>query len=891
MVDASMQSFELQYNPPTPEGSLQKLPASHDELPKLPLIKVQGPLKRRILSVIDHWSFSVLMTLLTVYALFGDDIRLLATESPADPGFFAMSCVCLIFFALEIAMASYAKENYWMNFFFWLDVVSTLSLIPDIPWIWESIVGDQTSAGDNAAKASQLARAGRASRAGTRAGRVIRIIRVIRLIRIVKLYKIAQEAQESKKTEDIFKPLLRSKVVYRGSDFPVDDFIIMASKVRTNFNEENDIVDEFSDDFDFFKHFSSYANSQRDTGLLITQTNANSANHTVEEEEEAQVPEQSKVGKKLSEMTTKRVISLVLVMMFLLPLFSTNLWLADNTSYQFGLEVIDAFVGQPEDFLRAWEFYIEEHKDLDLPLIYLEVEHILKWTSDTDPDGLRDSELELITIKEADSDYFFNSLAIFDLRPYSRLQAGLSIARTVFVCVVLTVSSILFTKDAEDLVIGPIENMVDKIRKISQDPLRAIRKEEREQVLRKIAMEENPNLKDKLAKKEVEKDGPMETAVLEETIIKIGTLLALGFGEAGSEIIVTNIKRGGGEVDPMVPGKKTFCIFGFCDIRNFTDATEELQESVMVFVNEIAQIVHSIVDRFSGAANKNIGDAFLLVWKFPEELIVEDKGNVYVIDHPYVKHVVDMAFISFLKIIAAINKNPAILKYRHNVRLTARIPGFSVKMGFGLHVGWAIEGAIGSEFKIDASYLSPNVNLASRLEAATKQYGVPLLISGQLCDLMSPGSRQHVRRVDRVTVKGSKQPLDLYTCDCDTSCLVEEKVIEIVDKKEARVLAMIEREKLKSKAWKDEYDISDLFVDDEDLFAMRSSASPDFYKNFEEGLQLYTDGDWRRAAVVFAEGLNIKNDDGPTLTLLGFMEEHNFEAPENWRGFRELTEK
>lgn len=44
----------------------------------------------------------------------------------------------------------------------------------------------------------------------------------------------------------------------------------------------------------------------------------------------------------------------------------------------------------------------------------------------------------------------------------------------------------------------------------------------------------------------------------------------------------------------------------------------------MVFVNEIAEIVHGIVDRFSGAANKNIGDAFLLVWKFPENLIEYD---------------------------------------------------------------------------------------------------------------------------------------------------------------------------------------------------------------------------------------------------------------------------
>ena len=39
----------------------------------------------------------------------------------------------------------------------------------------------------------------------------------------------------------------------------------------------------------------------------------------------------------------------------------------------------------------------------------------------------------------------------------------------------------------------------------------------------------------------------------------------------------------------------------------------------MQFVNTIAEIVHSNVDRYSGSANKNIGDAFLLVWKFKEE--------------------------------------------------------------------------------------------------------------------------------------------------------------------------------------------------------------------------------------------------------------------------------
>ena len=155
----------------------------------------------------------------------------------------------------------------------------------------------------------------------------------------------------------------------------------------------------------------------------------------------------------------------------------------------------------------------------------------------------------------------------------------------------------------------------------------------------------------------------------------------------------------------------------------------------MLFVNQIAEITHSQVDKYGGSANKNIGDAFLLVWKFKREADFSKKGNMHV-SHEN-KVVADLALFSFIKVIAKINKLTHILEYREDAALNARMPGYKVKMGFGLHQGWAIEGAIGSFFKIDASYLSPNVNMASRLEAATKQYGVPLLISGALHDIFS----------------------------------------------------------------------------------------------------------------------------------------------------------
>lgn len=105
-----------------------------------------------------------------------------------------------------------------------------------------------------------------------------------------------------------------------------------------------------------------------------------------------------------------------------------------------------------------------------------------------------------------------------------------------------------------------------------------------------------------------------ETDLLEQAITKMATLLQVGFGCAGAEIIAKSFSTDG-ELDPMVPGTRVNAIFGFCDIRDFTMATEYLQKDVMLFVNKIAQITHKHVVDSGGAPNKNIGDAFLLVWK------------------------------------------------------------------------------------------------------------------------------------------------------------------------------------------------------------------------------------------------------------------------------------
>merc|ERR1712032_1559770 len=141
----------------------------------------------------------------------------------------------------------------------------------------------------------------------------------------------------------------------------------------------------------------------------------------------------------------------------------------------------------------------------------------------------------------------------------------------------------------------------------------------------------------------------------------------------------------------------------------------------MVFLNQVAEIIHTTVCAWHGAANRNIGDAFLIVWRMKEDFTRQMRSKTC-----------DMSVMSFVQVIAAINRSPVLREYRENPALLARLPGYRVRMGIGLHYGWAIEGAIGSEFKIDASYLSPHVNIASRLEATTKQYEVSILMSEPL---------------------------------------------------------------------------------------------------------------------------------------------------------------
>jgi hypothetical protein len=84
-------------------------------------------------------------------------------KKPADSSFDVITTIALVLFTVEVILSSISKPNYICGFFFFLDVISTLSLIMDI-----QVVNNALFFNKSAASAASIARAGRASRIGTR---------------------------------------------------------------------------------------------------------------------------------------------------------------------------------------------------------------------------------------------------------------------------------------------------------------------------------------------------------------------------------------------------------------------------------------------------------------------------------------------------------------------------------------------------------------------------------------------------------------------------------------------------------------------------------------------------------------------------------------------------
>lgn len=439
---------------------------------------------------------------------------------------------------------------------------------------------------------------------------------------------------------------------------------------------------------------------------------------------------------------------------------------------------------------------------------------------------------------------------VFDTSAMLQLGAGLSIGISFLTLIILATLMFLVYNVLEKHIFISIKRINNTLISIANNPLLALK------ISNRVSNEPS---------NEKVTVGKFSNQILEETFSKLGTLLAVGLGSAGANIIMHNLKDD--KVVVKLPGRKIMGIYGFCDIRNFTDATEILGEDVMVFVNQIAEITHGVVCNYGGSANKNVGDAFLFVWK------PDDKWE------GMESLLADMSVMSFVLIIKQISSCPKLKRIAMKSEIQERIPNYRVKLGFGLHYGWAIEGAIGSEYKIDASYLSPNVNLSSRLESATKHYGVNILFSHDLFEKLSVNMKEFCRKIDCVTLKGSQQPIELYTIDIDPE----------VQDDEISISRQFDTSKLSYRVF------SEFFMDNK-IKSMRKYLFQDFYYKFNKGLKHYLNGNWQISKKILQD-LQCEcvqywgKKDGPSSTILKFMEENSYTCPIDWKGYRNWDEK
>ena len=501
------------------------------------------------------------------------------------------------------------------------------------------------------------------------------------------------------------------------------------------------------------------------------------------------------------------------------------------------------------------------------------------------------SDLKLIPSRDSRQN---KNIIIYDNYIYIFKYYLFNLIRTIFSIGIFLFIYLLFLFDINNVMLSSIEKMVKKVEKMAKNPSLETDSSNdiNENKIHCLSFLEYSEGKRKMD----------DFKIIIDKISKICSLVSFGFGEAGTQIISQVLKEGlNVDINPLIPGKKVMGIYGFCDIRNFTDTTEILKEKVMIFVNQVAEIVHQITADYCGSANKNIGDAFLLVWKLEDRFIKEvvNKQGIKELKLKNVNRInqiCDMVLICFIRILIEINKSYKLAEYRYHKGLNARMKNYKTRLGFGLHLGQSIEGAIGSMFKIDASYLSTDVNMANELEENTKTFKKELIMSGDFYDYLSEDAKAYVRLLDIFKSK-SGQIIRLYSIDLDLENIPIEKQKDSMFKENniEKKWEIIKQKRKISKILYDDIvirhksDIWNEFVSEDDDFKLvRENYPNEFVETYNNGMEEFKKGNWPEAKDLLTSAQELIEGEDPAIKLnIEYMEKYKFLSPHTWKGYKE----
>lgn len=183
----------------------------------------------------------------------------------------------------------------------------------------------------------------------------------------------------------------------------------------------------------------------------------------------------------------------------------------------------------------------------------------------------------------------------------------------------------------------------------------------------------------------------------------------------------------------------------FCDVRGFTSISERMKddpERLTALVNRLLDPLSEAIMSTGGTIDKYMGDCVMAFWNAPLD------------DPDHAAHAVEAA----IRMIAALDRLN--IELAREAEALGELP-MELRIGIGINTGVCVVGNMGSSTRFDYSALGDAVNVASRLEGRTKDYGVPLLLGEETARLVQ--AQYPLRVVDRTTVKGKDQDILVST--------------------------------------------------------------------------------------------------------------------------------
>ncbi len=241
----------------------------------------------------------------------------------------------------------------------------------------------------------------------------------------------------------------------------------------------------------------------------------------------------------------------------------------------------------------------------------------------------------------------------------------------------------------------------------------------------------------------------------------------------------------------LLKGNYSKCSILFSDIRNFTTLTEEFGAiQIVELLNKYFEAMIISVHKYNGILDKYIGDAIMSVFGVPYANISDAKNAVN-------------CALDMFSMLADLNKT------------NKKLPTLAI--GIGISTGNVVSGNIGSEKRFEYTVIGDSVNLAARLESATKIYNVKLLICEETYNEVKDDF--HCREIDTLKVKGKNIPVKVFS-------VLGQKTKALTKKQQ------------------------------------------EFNVKYAKGLAYYRNGEYQKAKQHFQKAKRIMSNDGPTNVFL-----------------------